>query len=183
MTTLAVELSASRLLGSIFGTSNIVWANVIGLILLYLTIGYFVGGRWADRSPHNKTLYQIIVWGAFLSALIPLVARPILQNAAQAFAHLEAGLALGSFVSVLILFSIPVTLLGTVSPFAIRLAVTDVQNAGRVSGQIYAISTVGSYSAHSYRFSISSLQLAQYEHFCSLQQFYLLLDSSVCCKN
>ena len=144
MTTLAVELSASRLLGSIFGTSNIVWANVIGLMLLYLTIGYFIGGRWADRSPHHKTLYQIIVWGAFLSALIPLVARPILQNAAQAFSQLEAALALGSFVSVLILFSIPITLLGTVSPFAIRLAVTDVQNAGRVSGQIYAISTVGS---------------------------------------
>lgn len=144
MTTLAVELSASRLLGSIFGTSNIVWANVIGLILLYLTVGYFIGGRWADRSPYHKTLYKIIAWGAFLSALIPLVARPILQIAAQAVVGFDAALVLGSFISVLILFSVPVTLLGTVSPFAIRLAVTDLENAGRVSGQIYGISTVGS---------------------------------------
>jgi predicted membrane-bound spermidine synthase len=144
MTTLAVELSASRLLGSVFGTSNIVWANVIGLMLLYLTIGYFIGGRWADRSPYRSTMYKIVIWGAFLSALIPLAARPILQVASKAFVGAEAALALGSFVSVLVLFSVPITLLGTVSPFAIRLAVTDVQNAGKVSGQIYAISTVGS---------------------------------------
>lgn len=144
MTTLAVELTASRLLGSVFGTSNIVWANVIGLMLVYLTIGYFIGGRLADRSPSRKTLYRIILWGAFLSALIPLVAQPILIAARQAFANLEAGLTLGSFVSILLLFSVPITLLGMVSPFAIRLAVHDVDSAGRVSGQIYAISTIGS---------------------------------------
>jgi len=144
MTTLAVELSASRLLGSVFGTSNIVWANVIGLILLYLTVGYFLGGRWADRSPRLSTLFKIIIWGAFLSALIPLAARPVLTAAATAVAGAEAALALGSFFAVLILFSIPVTLLGCVSPFAIRLAVHDLQEAGKVSGRIYAISTLGS---------------------------------------
>lgn len=147
MTTLAVELSASRLLGNVFGTSNIVWANVIGLILLYLTIGYFVGGRWADRFPHYPTFYRILIWGAFLSALIPLVARPILTSAAEAVVGAEAALALGSFISVLILFSIPVTLLGCVSPFAIRLAigaVEEVKDAGKISGRIYAISTLGS---------------------------------------
>lgn len=144
MVTLAVELSASRLLGNIFGTSNIVWANVIGLILLYLAVGYFVGGRWADRSPYFTTLYRILIWGAFLSALIPLIARPILVAAANAVAGAEAALVLGSFVSVLILFSVPITLLGCVSPFAIRLAVNDVAEAGKTSGRIYAISTVGS---------------------------------------
>ncbi|MEO1288659.1 MAG: spermidine synthase, partial [Chloroflexota bacterium] len=65
MTTLAVELSASRLLGYVFGNSNLVWANIIGLMLLYLTIGYFIGGRWADKSPKRSTMIQIILWGAF----------------------------------------------------------------------------------------------------------------------
>lgn len=144
MTTLAIELTASRLLGSVFGTSNLIWANVIGLMLLYLTVGYFIGGRWADRSPYARTLYRIIIWGAFLSAIIPLISRPVLSAAAAAVAGAQAGLALGSFASVIVLFAIPVTLLGTVSPFAIRLAVDDRQTAGSISGRIYAISTLGS---------------------------------------
>lgn len=144
MTTLAVELSASRLLGNVFGTSNLVWANVIGLILLYLAIGYFIGGRWADRSPHFSTFYRILIWGAFLSALIPLVSRPVLTAAANAVVGIDAGLVLGSFLAVLVLFSIPVTLLGCVSPFAIRLAVIEVNDTGKVAGRIYALSTIGS---------------------------------------
>lgn len=150
MTTLAVELSASRLLGIIYGTSNLVWANVIGLMLIYLTIGYYVGGRWADRSPQFSTLYRIIVWAAFLCALVPLLARPILRVVAEAvsdfddLSNADVGLALGSFASVLVLFSVPITLLGTVSPFAIRLAIKNAEDAGKVSGNIYAISTCGS---------------------------------------
>lgn len=144
MTTMAVEMSASRLLGSVFGTSNLIWANVIGLILLYLTAGYFIGGRWADRSPYPQTLYKILLWAGFLSALIPLAARPILSAAASAVVAAEAGTALGSFIATILLFAAPVTLLGMASPFAIRLAVVDAADAGRTSGAIYAISTLGS---------------------------------------
>lgn len=144
MTTLAVELSASRLLGNVFGTSNIVWANVIGLMLLYLSAGYFIGGRWADRSPHKATLYRLLIWAAFLCALIPLIARPVVQAAAAAVFTAQAGPTIGSFLAVLILFSVPVTLLGCVSPFAIRLAVSDVNSAGKIAGWIFALSTLGS---------------------------------------
>lgn len=145
MTTLAIEFAASRLLGSVFGTSNLVWASIIGLILIYLTAGYFIGGRWADRSPYPQTLYGIIAWGAFLAGIVPLVARPVLRLAADAFDQLQVGVLFGSFTAVLVLFSVPVTLLGMVSPFAIRLAISDAQSAGRVSGRIYAISTLGSF--------------------------------------
>jgi predicted membrane-bound spermidine synthase len=144
MTTLAIELSASRLLGNVFGTSNIVWANIIGLILVYLAAGYFIGGRWADRSPYPDTFYRLIAWGAFTAGLVPMVARPVLLYAAKAVERLDSAVMIGSFFAVLILFSLPVTLLGCVSPFAIRLSLTDSSQAGRISGRIYAISTIGS---------------------------------------
>ncbi len=144
LVTLAIEFSASRLLGSVFGTSNLIWANVIGLIMLYLAAGYFLGGRWADRSPHFTTLYRILIWSAFFGALIPLIARPVLRAAALAFVDAEIALSLGSFIAVIVLFAVPVTLLGCISPFAIRLAVRDRSGSGRVAGQIYAVSTLGS---------------------------------------
>jgi spermidine synthase len=144
LTTLGVELTASRLLGNVFGTSNLVWANIIGLILLYLTAGYFLGGRWADRSPSPVTFYSLLSWAAFAAGLAPLVARPVLQFAAGAMERFDAPVLGGSFLSVLLLFSVPITLLGCVSPFAIRLSLTDSRHAGQVSGRMYAISTLGS---------------------------------------
>lgn len=145
MTTLAVELTASRLLGNVFGTSNLVWASIIGLILIYLTVGYFIGGRWADKSPNEGTFYTIMLWGAFTAGLVPLVSRPVLRFAAAAFDDLEMGVLFGSFLAVVILFIVPITLLGTISPFAIRLAITKTEQAGVVSGRVYAISTLGSF--------------------------------------
>ena len=144
MTSLAIELLASRLLGNVFGTSNLVWANIIGLILVYLTAGYFIGGRWADHSPNLRTFYSLLVWAAFTACLVPLVAQPVLRFAAQAVENFDAAVMGGSFLSVLVLFAAPVTLLGCVSPFAIRLALTDSRHAGQVSGRMYAISTLGS---------------------------------------
>ena len=145
MTSLAVEFLASRLLGDVFGSSNLVWACIIGLILIYLTLGYFLGGRWADRSPTLRTFYGILAWGALSIGLVPVVAHPILRLSANAFDQLQMGILFGSFAAVLILFIIPVTLLGTASPFAIRLAIGNPEEAGRVSGRIYAISTLGSF--------------------------------------
>lgn len=144
MTTLGVEMSASRLLGSVFGTSNIVWANIIGLILIYLTAGYFIGGRWADSRPFYETFYQLLAWSAFIAGLMPIAAKPVIGLAAEAVEQLDTAVMVGSFLSILVLFSVPITLLGCVSPFAIRLSITDAEQAGRVSGRVYAISTLGS---------------------------------------
>jgi predicted membrane-bound spermidine synthase len=76
---------------------------------------------------------------------VPFVAYPVLKLAALGFATFDAAMLGGSFVTVLILFSAPVTLLGCISPFVIRLAVEDVASAGRTAGRVYAISTAGSF--------------------------------------
>ncbi len=145
MTSLALEMAASRLLGNVFGASNLVWASIIGLILIYLTGGYFLGGTWADRSPRFSTFFQILAWGAFTIGLVPITARPVLRFAANAFDQLQMGILFGSFVAVMILFVVPVILLGTASPFAIRLAIHDARQAGKTAGYIYGVSTLGSF--------------------------------------
>ena len=144
MAVLAVEITASRLLAPFFGTSVIIWAVVIGLTLLYLSIGYWIGGRVADRRPHARTLYHIVAIAAFLIGLLPFLARPVLGLSTEAIAGLSGSLFFGSLIGVLLLFAVPLTMLGMVSPFAIRLLTHDVGHAGRRAGQVYALSTGGS---------------------------------------
>jgi spermidine synthase len=141
---LATEIAASRLLAPYFGNSTIVWANVIGLILASLSIGYWLGGKLADRRPTPRTLGAVVIAAACLVALIPFVARPLLDFSVEGLDRVSAGAAIGSFFGVLVLFVPPVILLGMVAPFAIRLSITDVESAGAVSGRLYAVSTVGS---------------------------------------
>jgi spermidine synthase len=142
--TMGVEMAASRLLRPFFGDSILIWANIIGLILIYLTLGYYLGGRWADRDPRAVTLYRIIAVAGFAIGILPYIARPFLQLAIPALQHFDAGFGFISFVGTLVLFVIPVTLLGCVSPFAIRLSTRDVASAGSTAGKLYALSTLGS---------------------------------------
>jgi predicted membrane-bound spermidine synthase len=142
--TLATEIAASRLLAPYFGSSTIVWANIIGLILVYLSLGYWLGGKVADRWPNPRLLGLIVIVAALMIALTPFVARPILDLTVRGLDAVSVGAAVGSFFGALALFAIPVTLLGAVAPFAIRLALSDVGEAGTVAGRLYALSTVGS---------------------------------------
>ena len=141
---LGVELTASRLLDPWFGNSILVWAVLIALILLYLSIGYWLGGRMADRWPDTRILLILTGIAAFLVGLIPLIARPILQLTTDVFQEFDIAILVGSFAAVLLLFAGPVILLGMVSPFAIRLMMQRADDAGRVAGNIYALSTLGS---------------------------------------
>jgi spermidine synthase len=140
---LATEICASRLLAPYFGNTTVVWANVIGLILVYLSVGYWLGGRFADRHPHPRVLGAILLVAAAAISVLPFIAHPFLQLALQGFSALSIGVVAGSFFATLLLFSVPVSLLGMVSPFAVRLAVRDVRTAGSVSGRLSSLTTMG----------------------------------------
>lgn len=145
MTALAVELTASRLLGNVYGSSNLVWASIIGLILIYLTAGYWLGGKFADKFPRYKYFYQILMWGSLTVGLVPMVSRPILRITANAFDQFQMPILAGAFVTVMILFVIPVTLLGMISPFALKLTLQNPQDVGKTAGRLSAISTLGAF--------------------------------------
>src|SRR5207245_6802358 len=108
------------------------------------TIGYYVRGRIADRYPRPAVLYGLTTSAAFLIGLIPFISRPILGWSLSSFATYSISVFYGSLVSVILLFAIPMILLGCVSPYAIRLRVEQVGKSGRTAGLLYAISTGGS---------------------------------------
>src|SRR5438309_11544331 len=143
-TSLGIEFAAARLLAPFFGQSLFIWGTLIGLILIYLTIGYYAGGRLADRRPDARLLFQLAGAAALLTAAIPIVSRPILSVAQSGFAQVSVGLVLGSLISVIVLFAGPVILLGMVSPFVIRLRIRHLETAGNAAGAVYALSTLGS---------------------------------------
>jgi hypothetical protein len=90
---MGIEMSASRLLRPFFGDSILIWANIIGLILVYLALGYFIGGRWADRDARFVTFYRIIAWAGFSAGIIPFVAAAA-QPSHPALEKFGAGLGL-----------------------------------------------------------------------------------------
>jgi spermidine synthase len=141
---LGAEIAAARLLAPWFGASTIVWANTIATVLVALSVGYWIGGRLADYDPTLRGLSRVVLAAAVLLAAIPFVSGPFLRISVEALDAVEAGAFVGSLLAVLLLVALPVLLLGTVAPYAVRLSVRRVDEAGSVAGRLYAISTIGS---------------------------------------
>jgi spermidine synthase len=141
---LGAEIAAARLMAPFFGASTIVWANTIGVVLVALSVGYWIGGRLGDRHPHLRGLCLLVMGAAVLLAVVPFVARPFFDVSVEALDSVSAGAFVGSLIGVLFLVAVPVILLGACSPYALRLALADVEHSGRVAGRLYAISTAGS---------------------------------------
>jgi spermidine synthase len=141
---LGAEIAAARLLAPYFGASTTIWANTIAVVLLALSTGYWLGGRLADRRPDPRRLFGVVLMAAVALAAVPFVAHPFLSATVSALQATSTGAFLGSLLGVLLLVAGPVMLLGAVAPFAIRLAVPDVERSGTTAGRLYAISTAGS---------------------------------------
>ena len=142
--TLGAEIAAARLMAPFFGASTIVWANTIAVVLVALSVGYWFGGRMADRRPDLRSLCLLVLVASVLLGLVPIVAQPFLSLSVRAFDDVSLGAGFGSLLGVLALVAIPVLMLGAVSPWAIRLKLSRIEDSGETAGRMYAISTVGS---------------------------------------
>src|SRR6201999_4141494 len=83
--TLGAEIAAARLMAPFFGASTIVWANTIAIVLVALSIGYWFGGRMADRHPTLPALCATVLVASALMALVPFVSHPFLRLSVEAF--------------------------------------------------------------------------------------------------
>ncbi len=141
---MATEMCASRLLAPYYGSSTMIWANIIGLILVALSLGYVLGGKLADRYPSPRVLGLVVLAGAILTAVVPFAARPFLNVTINGIDSASTGAVIGSFFACVVLFVPSVLLLGTVTPFAIRIGIRQMDRAGSTAGRIFALSTAGS---------------------------------------
>jgi len=134
------ELVGSRVLGPYVGTSIFVWTSLIGIILGSLSLGYYLGGKIADKKPDYRALSFIIFVSAICIGLTTLIKEPVLIFLQNAFANIK----ISSTIASLILFMPASVLMGMVSPYAAKLRISSLDNSGSTIGNLYALSTVGS---------------------------------------
>lgn len=137
---MVLEMTGSRMLAPYLGTSIIVWTSLIGVVLASLSFGYWYGGILADDNPSEKRLARIIFIAAIVIAVVGFSYNYVLRP----FSIGQVNLYFASVISSLILFAVPGALLGMVSPFVVRLAVSEVSSTGTIVGRLYALSSLGS---------------------------------------
>ena len=138
---MGLEIIGGRMLQPAFGSEVYVWGSIIGVFLLSLSIGYFLGGRLSVRIVSPRVLAGLIAASGVLILIIPFVRHPVVDFILD---YVHDG-EWGALLSATVLFLVPTTLLGMVSPYAIRLSADEVATVGDRAGQLYAISTLGSF--------------------------------------
>lgn len=135
-----IEIAANRVLAPWFGNSLYTWTSLIGVILLSLSLGYYFGGWLADKNPRFRIFFHIVLASSILIFLIPFIRKVLYVNLAY------MGIITGPLFASLLLFALPGVLLGSVSPYAIRLVslLSSDQKIGVSAGSIAMCSTLGS---------------------------------------
>lgn len=145
---MVLEIIGARFLIKDFGGAFYVWTSQIGVVLVALSLGYWFGGRWADRFQRARFLAWLLVPSGLFTLAIPdfaprLIDALVSRHPADADISLlwqKLDPALGSAL----VFLFPCFVLATLSPYMIRLLAAQLGNVGAVSGAVYAASTAGS---------------------------------------
>lgn len=146
MSVMAVELGASRLMAPYFSSSQIVWTIIIGTIMIAMALGNIYGGRSADKNPDPDKLYGRIMIAAIWIALIPVVGKYIILgiSALLIFTVNSNFLIIAGFAACMVIFVFPLFLLGTVTPSLVKYTVDNLDDNGKLVGNLNASNTIGS---------------------------------------
>jgi spermidine synthase len=141
MAVLIIEITAIRMLAPYFGSSIFTVSSVIGIILAALGLGYYLGGRLADRKPSAVWFFSLIVIAGFSVLLLQLLNATLLPGIGY-----RLSLVNGPLIVSLLMFFLPALFLAMLSPFAITLlhALQADRGVGTASGLVFFWSTLGS---------------------------------------
>ncbi len=135
---LALEILGTRIIAPFYGNSIYLWSALISVTLAALACGYWWGGKWADKGPTTQRLSMVLGLAGLWIIMVPWVAQPLLSITES------LGLRAAVLISAIVLFFPPLTLLGIISPYAVRMSAASLDVVGRTAGNLYAISTVAS---------------------------------------
>ncbi len=140
-----LELIASRILSPYFGSSNLIWTSVIGIILLSTSVGNYIGGLIADKSENKEEKLElniniILIISAILIFIIPISQKTFIEIITNFIKSIKVG----AIIATMLLFFLPSMFIGMLSPIIIKLKMNKLESVGKVSGGIYALATLGS---------------------------------------
>lgn len=135
-----IELVASRILSPYLGNSNLIWTCIIGMMLAFMSLGYFIGGKISDKLPKRNLLSLFLLNSAIFISLIPMIEIYVIEPISKT----NLNLSLIAIICSTVTFGIPSMFLATASPFAVKLKDKDMEEIGQVSGRMSALSTIGS---------------------------------------
>lgn len=139
-TIMGIELLGGRILAPFFGSSIHIWGSIITVFMISLALGYLIGGKLSTQSA-SLSRYGFIFIAAGLTIIpIALSAQWIMETI---FINVEDS-RYGSLLASLALFFIPTLILGMLSPYSVRLLVSDSNTSGEIAGRLYFVSTLGS---------------------------------------
>ena len=140
--TMMLELIAARILSPYVGSSNLIWTTIIGIMLTSMSIGYWFGGKIADKNKDNdiNILSNYLLISAIATSCIPILEVKFIDVLSQ----LSDNLVLVAIICATVTFGIPSFLLATVSPIAVKIKNNSIDNVGTTSGKISSLSTIGS---------------------------------------
>ena len=137
---MVLELVAARILSPYVGSSNLIWTTIIGIMLTSMSIGYWLGGKIADKRPDINLLSFFILIGAFFTSIIPILEIALVKPLSEVMNELV----IIAIICSTIVFGIPSFILAMVSPFAVKLEDKNHEEIGKTSGKISSLSTIGS---------------------------------------
>lgn len=137
---MGLELIAARVLSPYVGSSNVVWTSIIGIILASMSLGYWLGGKNADKDASIDKLSSILLYAAIFTSAIPLLETIFVKE----LAGMISNLTIAAILCAIIVFSIPSFILAMISPFAVKIKSQEDNEIGTLSGRISSLSTIGS---------------------------------------
>ena len=138
--TMMLELVAARVLAPYVGSSNLIWTTIIGIMLIGMSLGYWVGGKLADKNPNIKTVSEFLFIACITTSIIPISEVVIIDNLVEIFNELV----IVAIISATLIFGIPSFMLAAISPMAVKIKNEEEKAVGKISGKISSLSTIGS---------------------------------------